>query len=86
MLAREAVLRPVSTMRRIARWRVLKGGLPSSTRVKIGTTDGTKTEVVEGPLVEGDQVITDATLTDAAKASSPALPGAPPGGPGRRPF
>ncbi|HEX7509179.1 MAG TPA: hypothetical protein VF550_20575, partial [Polyangia bacterium] len=65
---------------------VLKGGLPSSTRVKIGTTDGTKTEVVEGPLVEGDQVITDATLTDAAKASSPALPGAPPGGPGRRPF
>ena len=65
---------------------VLKGGLPSSTRVKTGTTDGTKTEVVEGPLAEGDQVLTDATLTDAGKSSSPALPGAPPGGPGRRPF
>jgi HlyD family secretion protein len=65
---------------------LLKGGLPSSTRVKTGTTDGTKTEVVEGPLAGGDQVITDATLSDAAKSSSPALPGAPPGGPGRRPF
>jgi HlyD family secretion protein len=65
---------------------VLKGGMPSSTRVKTGTTDGTKTEVVEGPLAEGDQVITDATLTEAAKSSSPALPGAPAGGPGRRPF
>lgn len=65
---------------------VLKGGLPSSTRVKIGTTDGTKTEVVECPLAEGDQVITDATLTDAAKSSSPVLPGAPSGGAGRRPF
>jgi HlyD family secretion protein len=65
---------------------VLKGGLPSSTRVKIGTSDGSKTEVVDGPLAEGDQVITDATLTEAAKPSSPALPGAPSGGPGRRPF
>jgi multidrug efflux pump subunit AcrA (membrane-fusion protein) len=63
---------------------VLSGGLPSSTRIKIGTTDGTKTEVVEGALAEGDEVLTDATLTDAAKSSSPALPGAPAGG--RRPF
>jgi len=63
---------------------LLKGGLPSSTRVKIGTTDGTKTEVVEGPLAESDQVITDATLTEPAKSSSPGLPGAPAGGPGRR--
>jgi HlyD family secretion protein len=65
---------------------VLKGGLPSSIRVKTGTTDGSKTEVVEGPLAEGDQVLTDATLTEAAKSSSPVLPGAPPGGAGRRPF
>jgi len=65
---------------------VLKGGLPSSTRVKTGTSDGSKTEVVEGPLAEGDLVLTDATLTDAAKSSTPTLPGAPPGGPGRRPF
>jgi multidrug efflux pump subunit AcrA (membrane-fusion protein) len=54
--------------------------------VKTGTTDGSKTEVVEGPLAEGDQVLTDATLTEAAKSSSPVLPGTPPGGAGRRPF
>jgi HlyD family secretion protein len=65
---------------------VLGGAAPRSTRIKIGTTDGTRTEVVEGELAEGDQVITDATLTDAAKSSTPALPGAPAGGPGRRPF
>jgi HlyD family secretion protein len=63
---------------------VLSGAVPRSTRVKTGTTDGTKTEVVEGALAEGDQVITDATLTEAAKPSNPALPGAPAGGPGRR--
>ena len=65
---------------------LLTGGVPSSTRIKTGTTDGSKTEVVEGALAEGDQVITDATLTEAGKSSSPALPGAPAGGPGRRPF
>ena len=62
---------------------VLSGGLPTSTRIKTGATDGTKTEVLEGALAEGVEVITDATLTDAAKSSSPALPGAPAGG--RRP-
>jgi HlyD family secretion protein len=65
---------------------VLSGGIPHSTRIKIGTTDGSKTEVVEGPLAEGDHVITDATLTEAAKSSSPALPGAPVGRSGHRPF
>jgi HlyD family secretion protein len=65
---------------------VLSGGIPRSTRIKTGTTDGTKTEVVEGALAEGDEVITDATLAEAAKSSSPVLPGAPPGGAGRRPF
>jgi HlyD family secretion protein len=65
---------------------VLGGTVPRSIRIKTGTTDGSKTEVVEGELAEGDQVITDATLTEAAKSSSPVLPGAPAGGPGRRPF
>jgi HlyD family secretion protein len=64
----------------------LSGAVPHSIRIKTGTTDGSKTEVVEGELAEGDQVITDATLTEPAKSSSPALPGAPAGGPGRRPF
>jgi HlyD family secretion protein len=63
---------------------VLGGGVPRSTRIKTGTTDGSKTEVVEGALAEGDQVITDATLTEAAKSTTPSLPGAPAGG--RRPF
>jgi len=65
---------------------VLGGGAPRVVRIKTGTTDGTKTEVVDGTLAEGDQVITDATLSEAAKSSSPVLPGAPPGGAGRRPF
>jgi HlyD family secretion protein len=65
---------------------VLGGSVPRSTRIKTGTSDGTKTEVVEGALAEGDQVIIDATLTDPAKPSASMIPGAPAGGPGRRPF
>jgi len=66
---------------------VLNGGLPQSLRIKTGTTDGTKTEVVEGALAEGDLVLTDATVTDAAKQPSvPGMPGAPAGGPGRGRF
>jgi HlyD family secretion protein len=56
---------------------VLGGGVPRSTSIKTGTTDGTKTEVVEGALAEGDQVITDATLTGGAKPAAGLLPGAP---------
>jgi len=56
-------------------------------RIKIGTTDGTKTEVVEGALAEGEMVITDATLPGGSKPSAGGLPGAP-GSPrgGGRPF
>ncbi len=56
---------------------VLKGGTPSQASVKIGTSDGTKTEVIEGPLAEGDLVLTDATLSADAKPSAGLLPGAP---------
>jgi HlyD family secretion protein len=65
---------------------VLRGGLPQSTGIKIGASDGTKTEVVEGALAEGDLVISDATLAENAKPSRTSLPGAPAGGHGRRPF
>ena len=65
---------------------ILRVGVPQSTRIKIGASDGTKTEVVEGALAEGDLVISDATLTSAAKSSNASLPGAPAGGAGRRPF
>ena len=65
---------------------ILRVGVPQSTRIKIGASDGSKTEVVEGALAEGDLVISDATLTSPAKSSNASLPGAPAGGPGRRPF
>ncbi len=59
---------------------VLGGGTPASRRLKVGATDGTKTEVVEGPLAEGELVITDATVKGGAKPSGGLLPGAPPRG------
>jgi HlyD family secretion protein len=65
---------------------VLHGGVPSLARIRVGASDGTKTEVVDGPLAEGDLVITDANLPTGT--FKPALPGMPvPHGPGRgRPF
>ena len=66
---------------------VLRSDVPSPVRIKTGTTDGTKTEVVEGPLQPGDLVISDATLPAGFKpaATTGMLPGAgpPPGGPRR---
>jgi HlyD family secretion protein len=65
---------------------VLRNDVPSPVRIKTGTTDGSKTEVVEGPLQTGDLVISDATLPAGMKpAPTGMLPGAgpPPGGPRR---
>jgi HlyD family secretion protein len=67
---------------------VLRNDLPSPVRIKTGTTDGSKTEVVEGPLQPGDLVISDATLPAGFKPAATGtgmLPGAgpPPGGPRR---
>jgi HlyD family secretion protein len=39
---------------------VLRGERPESARIRVGISDGTLTEVVEGGLEAGDQVITDA--------------------------
>jgi HlyD family secretion protein len=47
----------------------LKGDRPVMVPIKIGVTDGTVTEVVEGDLKPGDQVITD-TLTAGDKPPS----------------
>ena len=72
---------------RRAVWKLFDG-LPQMVRIKSGTTDGTKTEVVDGPLAEGDQVITDGSLpAGSSKPSAGMLPGAPaaPRG-GGRPF
>ena len=38
---------------------VLKGETLTPVRVKVGLTDGTTTEIVEGDLAEGDLVVTD---------------------------
>jgi HlyD family secretion protein len=67
---------------------VLRNDLPSPVRIKTGTTDGSKTEVVEGSLQPGDLVISDATLPAGFKPAATGtgmLPGAgpPPGGPRR---
>jgi HlyD family secretion protein len=66
----------------------LAGGAPHQVRIKAGTSDGSKTEIVDGPLAEGDVVIIDATLPAGSKPTGSMLPGAPPAPPrgGPRPF
>ncbi|HEX7598301.1 MAG TPA: efflux RND transporter periplasmic adaptor subunit, partial [Polyangia bacterium] len=66
---------------------VLRGEVPAPVRIKVGTSDGSKTEMVEGALQVGDSVISDATVPAGLKppAASGMLPGAgPPGGGPRR--
>ena len=57
---------------------VLRGGHPAPVPVKLGITDGSRTELVEGALEPGDVVITDA----GGKPSQQQ----PPGGGGPRGF
>jgi HlyD family secretion protein len=65
---------------------VLSEGMPNQVRIKIGASDGSKTEVVEGPLAESDLVIVDATVTGVtAKPGLPGMPAAPPSGRGGPP-
>jgi HlyD family secretion protein len=53
---------------------VLRGGQPQMVSLRIGLSDGSTTEVVEGDLHEGDQLIVDASTAETA--------GAAPTGPG----
>jgi len=68
-------------------WVLGQDGKPQSRRVKIGLTDGTSTEVVEG-LNEGDMVITGQTIagakTQTTQTQTPGFGNAPrtPGGGG----
>jgi HlyD family secretion protein len=55
----------------------LAGGVPRPIKIKVGATDGTKTEVAEGALNEGEQVVIDATVTGGPKPTGGMLPGAP---------
>jgi HlyD family secretion protein len=53
---------------------VLRGLAPEPVRVRIGASDGSLTEVVEGELHEGDQVITDAGSAGGAAGAGGARP------------
>jgi HlyD family secretion protein len=44
---------------------VARGERPVPVRVKTGVSDGTLTDVVDGPLQPGDAVVTDATAGGA---------------------
>ena len=57
---------------------LLRGGKPVSVSVKTGITDGSHTEIVEGPLEQGDQVIVDVAGGGNSGSSSPG--GRPPSG------
>jgi HlyD family secretion protein len=57
---------------------VLVAGKPRAVSIRTGISDGTLTEIVEGPLHEGDQVILDATAAGAATAGQRPPPGGPP--------
>jgi HlyD family secretion protein len=60
---------------------VLRDERPTPVHVRIGISDGTRTEIVEGELKPGDQVITDASSDTPSSA-----PGMGPGGGFRRVF
>jgi HlyD family secretion protein len=59
---------------------VLSEGKPRAVTVKTGISDGSLTEVVDGPLHEGDQIILEAVAPRAATGGQ----GQPPGGAQRR--
>ncbi|HWL73725.1 MAG TPA: efflux RND transporter periplasmic adaptor subunit, partial [Burkholderiaceae bacterium] len=47
-------------------WVLGQDGKPQSRRIKVGLTDGSSTEVVEGNLQEGETVITGQTITSSS--------------------
>jgi HlyD family secretion protein len=65
---------------------VLDGLEPRPVRIKVGLSDGSVTEVVEGDLKAGDALITEATGGEEAPKPATTTPGAPPGGGLRRVF
>lgn len=72
-------------------WVLGQDGKPDARRIKVGLTDGTATEVVEGNLREGETVITGQTISSGSAQSNqtraPGFGGAqrtPGGGGGRR--
>ena len=72
-------------------WVLGADGQPQPRRIKVGLSDGSATEVVEGELSEGDVIITGQNVTASATRtqsggatqSAPGFGGAPRGGGGR---
>ena len=69
-------------------WVLGQDGKPQSRRIKVGLTDGSSTEVVEGNLQEGEVVITGQTISSSAaqtnQTTAPGFGGAQRGGGGGR--
>ena len=66
---------------------VLRDGKPQAVRIRVGITDGSNTEILEGDLHEGDLVITSATGgTEAGTAGGNRPRSSPVGGGPRRMF
>ncbi|MDT7602286.1 MAG: HlyD family secretion protein [Acidobacteriota bacterium] len=69
-------------------WVLGADGKPQPRRIKVGLSDGSSTEVVEGDLKEGEAVITGQTISATSKPSNsnaqsaPGFGGAPRGGAG----
>jgi len=63
---------------------VLRRGTPRPIAVRIGSNDGTLTEILEGELREGHEAVVEAVCGDEAPLPKPpgAPPGPPPGPPG----
>jgi len=64
---------------------VLRDGQPVPVQITVGVSDGTVTEVLQGPLQPGDKVLTGVETSGGANGARPASP-AGPAAPGRRPF
>jgi hypothetical protein len=48
---------------------VLRGDRPEAVKVKVGVTDGTTSEILDGPLKVGDSVITGMLPGQSAAAA-----------------
>jgi HlyD family secretion protein len=61
---------------------VLRDGAPRRVTIRVGLSDGTRTEVSGGGVREGDEAITDVSGLETATPSGrpPGMPGPPPGG------
>lgn len=63
---------------------VLRAGVLTRVSIRAGVSDGSFTEVIDGPLAEGDEVVVEVELPDGAPKPVTTTTGTPPGGGGTR--